>query len=273
MNKYVSGLAVAALMAAGASLLAQGAPQFVTRPILLHVGEVGLDHGHFVFADEAAMPSPLVRDLGAATFGPAAVGGTSLVTGTNGTYLDVNVSKSPDSYEGETGATGAATANGLIVAGSNHIYPGSCNAAAASGTFGDCAPLAYASTDGANFTRTSLPRTWNNTAFGIGFDPAVDVDSNGTFYYSYGVAPLAGNYPNAIVVVKSTDGVTWTKAAPVTFNTNKAFDDKYYLAVDRSTSSFANRVYVSWDRNQGTTRFFTSRIHPMAARHGARRSR
>ena len=53
MHKYVSGLAVAVLAAAAAhvSLLAQGAPQFVTRPILLHVGEVGLDHGHFIFAD------------------------------------------------------------------------------------------------------------------------------------------------------------------------------------------------------------------------------
>src|SRR5207249_2323 len=62
--------------------------------------------------------------------------------------------------------------------------------------------------------------------------------------------PLSGSYPNAIVVAKSTDGVTWTKATPVTFNRNRAFDDKYYLAIDRSASPFANRVYVSWDRNQ-----------------------
>jgi hypothetical protein len=37
----------------------------------------------------------------------------------------------------------------------------------------------------------------------------------------------------------------------VTFNMGKNFDDKYYLAVDRSTSAFANRIYVSWDRNTG----------------------
>jgi len=255
MKNCVSGLAIAALVAVGAhvSLSAQGAPQFVSLPILLHVGEGGLDHGHFVFADEAAVPTPLSRDLGSATFGPATGGGTSLLTGINGAGVnpDVNVSNSPDSYEGETGATGAATAGGRIVAGSNHIYPGACSAAAASGTFGDCAPLAYSSIDGATFTRTSLPRFWNNTTFGIGFDPAVDVDVNsdgtGTFYYSYGVAPLSGSYPNAIVVVKSTDGVNWTKAAPVTFNRNRSFDDKYFLAIDRS----AHRVYVSWDRNQG----------------------
>jgi Neuraminidase (sialidase) len=37
----------------------------------------------------------------------------------------------------------------------------------------------------------------------------------------------------------------------VTFNKSKAFDDKYYLAIDRSNTAFANRIYVSWDRNQG----------------------
>lgn len=255
MKKCVSALGIAVLLAVGVvGLRAQGPPEFLTRPILLHVGEDGLDHGHFVFAgEEAAVPAPLVRDFGAATFGAATGGGTSLLIGGDGAALnpDVNVSNSPDSYEGETGATGAIAANGVLVAGSNHIYPGNCNASAPSGTFGDCAPLAYASTNGALFTRTSLPRSWNNTTFGIGFDPAVDVDRNGTFYYSYGVAPLSGSYPNAIVVVKSTDGVNWTKATPVTFNRNRAFDDKYYLAIDRSGSTFANRVYVSWDRNQG----------------------
>src|SRR5438093_413976 len=124
-------------------------------------------------------------------------------------------------------------------------------AAAASGTFGDCAPLAYASSDGVIFTRTALPRTWNGTTFGIGFDPSVDADKTGTFFFSYGVAPLSGSYPNAIVVAKSTDGVTWTKATPVTFNKNRFFDDKYYIAIDRSDKAFANRIYVSWDRNTG----------------------
>jgi hypothetical protein len=256
MKKYALALTLSALAAAGAhvSLLAQGPPQFLTRPILLHVGEDGLDHGHFIFAgEESAIPGPLAPNYGTATFDAAATGGEALLTGGDGAGInpDVNVSNSPDSYEGETGATGSVSASGLIVAGSNHIYPGNCSASAATGTFGDCAPLAYASTDGATFTRTALPRVWNNTTFGIGFDPAVDVDSTGTFYYSYGVAPLSGSYPNAIVVAKSADGVHWTKAAPVTFNRNKAFDDKYYMAIDRSARTFNDRIYVSWDRNQG----------------------
>jgi hypothetical protein len=45
-------------------------------------------------------------------------------------------------------------------------------------------------------------------------------------------------------------GTSWTQKTAVTFNRNRFFDDKYYVAVDRSSSGFANRVYVSWDRNQ-----------------------
>jgi hypothetical protein len=220
-----------------------GPPQFVTLPTLTRIAEPGLVNGHFVFAEGGALPAPLAHDLGGASFGPAARGGTSIVA-TN----DTNVSATSDSYEGETGA--AATGS-LLVGGSNHIYPGNCSAGAPSGTFGDCAPLAYASTDGSTWAHTALPRTWNGTTFGIGFDPAVDVDSGGNFYFSYGVAPLGSNNPNAIVVVKSTNGVNWTQTKPVTFNKGGAFDDKYYIAVDRSSGTHANSVYVSWDRNKG----------------------
>jgi hypothetical protein len=37
----------------------------------------------------------------------------------------------------------------------------------------------------------------------------------------------------------------------VTFNARSNFDDKYWIAVDRSNSNFANRLYVAWDRNAG----------------------
>jgi len=249
MKKVLAGGAVAVAVAAIVGTVgAAGPPPFLTFPILLHVGEDGLDHGHFVFSEEAAIPTPLAKDFGSTEYAPAASTGLS---GLAPTPANVNVSLSLDSYEGETGATGAASAGSGVVAGSNHIYPGNCNAAAPTGTFGDCAPLAYASTDGVFFTKTAMPRTWNGVTFGIGFDPAVDVDKNGTFYYSYGVAPLSGNYPNAIVIASSPDGSTWTKQTPVTFNTNRNFDDKYYLAIDRSNTAFANRLYVSWDRNQG----------------------
>jgi hypothetical protein len=238
---------VALLFALGA--LAQtapaGPPPFITFPILTHVAEEGLDHGHFIFGGEAAIPAPLFRDRGAAAFNPAASSTSAAPTA----GADLNVSASSDSYEGETGAVTNGT---ILVGASNHIYPGRCSATAPSGSVGDCAVMAYVSSDGATFLKPTISRTWNGTTFGITFDPGVDYDKDGNFYFSFGGAPLSGSYPNSVAVSKSTNGgTTWGTPVAVTFNRNKAFDDKYYLAVDRSSSEFANRIYVSWDRNEG----------------------
>jgi hypothetical protein len=240
----LSGLMFLLSTAVGMSAESNGPPPFVTFPILTHVGEAGLDHGHFVFGGEAAIPAPLAPDRGATAYSSAALSATATVASGS----DRDVSNSSDSYEGETGA---ASNGSVIVGASNLIYPGNCQASAAQGAFGDCVPNAYRSADGATWTKTALPRIWNGTTFGIGFDPSIDVDKAGNFYFAYGVAPLGGSYPNAIVVAASSDGGTWTKKTPVTFNRNKAFDDKYYLAIDRSSGTFANRIYVAWDRNQG----------------------
>jgi len=243
-HRTLIGIALAFVLAV--PLLAQnapsGPPQFVSTPILVRVSEQALDHGHFVFGGDAGVPSPLARGNGAASYTSAQITAPALGSGT-----DRDASNAPASYEGET--TGAGTT--LLVGGSNLIYPGNCNAAAAPGTFGDCTVNAYSSASGASWTRTPLPRTWNGTTFGICFDPGLDFDKNGTVYYSYGCAPLSKSFPNAVVVAKSGDGVNWTKTTPVTFNQGRNFDDKYYLAVDRSNGPFANRVYVSWDRNAG----------------------
>jgi hypothetical protein len=238
---FLLGTAILLLTAVRLNAEGNGPPQFVTFPILTHVADSALEHGHFVFGDEAAMPAPLAPDRGVAAYSPATQGSTIAAIGS-----DADVSAAAGSYEGETGA---ASNGALVVAGSNHIYPGNCQISAPSGSSGDCVPLAYSSADGTTWTKTALTRIWNGTTFGIGFDPSLGVDTNGTFYFTYGVAPLSGSYPNAIVVVKSTDGVSWTQATPVTFNRNRFFDDKYYLAVDRSNTAFANRLYVAWDRN------------------------
>jgi hypothetical protein len=224
-----------------------GPPQFLTRPILLHVSERALDNGHAIFEEgpgESAIPGPLVPKLGSTAYNPAAAAIQAITAG-----ADHDVSDGADSYEGETGATGTGA---LLVGASNHIYPGNCVATAPTGSFGDCAVKAYASTDGgATFTGTAISRTWGGNTFGITFDPAVDYDKNGNFYFSFGGAPLSSNYPNSIAVSKSTNGTTWGTPVAVTFNTNRFFDDKYYIAVDRSSTAFANRIYVSWDRNSG----------------------
>jgi hypothetical protein len=244
---------VLALFVAAGSLVAvaqqpnAGPPAFITFPILTHVAEAGLDHGHFVFGPgETAVPAPIFQAPPGGSAGPAQFV-TAAAVDTTG---ETNVSRASDSYEGET--SGSATPTGILVGFSNHIYPGACSAAAAPNTFGDCAPLAYSSGNGVNWTKQALPRTWNGTTFGIGFDPGVDFDKSNRLFYSYGVAPLSRNFPNAVVVASSTDGINFTQGAPVTFNRNRNFDDKYYLAIDRSNNpAFANRIYVSWDRNSG----------------------
>jgi hypothetical protein len=254
MKKIVPSFLMAVLLitfvsAGGQGQVAQGPPQFITFPILTRVAEPGLDHGHFVFSEGGAIPNPLAPPPGSTSFWGASIGSLALLTG-----LDRDVSNSADSYEGETGAAGTGLLGivGILAGGSNHIYPGNCSTAAVSGTFGDCAVMAYASsTEGVTFTRTAISRTWNNHTFGITFDPALDYDKNGTLYFSFGGAPLTRNFPNSIGVSKSFDGVNWSTPVAVTYNRAKNFDDKYYLAIDRSNSAFANRIYVSWDRNSG----------------------
>ena len=249
--KQIPRALLALVIAAAASLVGvaqqpAGPPAFVTFPILTHVAEPGLDHGHFVMGPgEAAVPAPIFQPPAGGTAAPAKTAPGAITPGT-----DVNVSNASASYEGETSAVSTGL---LLVGGSNHIYPGNCSATAATGAFGDCAPYAYSSSTGAtgSWTKQALPRVWNGTAFGIGFDPGVDVDTTGTFFYTYGVAPLSRNFPNAIVVVSSTNGTNWSQKTPVTFNKSKNFDDKYYLAIDRSNTGFRNRIYVSWDRNSG----------------------
>jgi len=185
-----------ALACAGALTFAaspSGPPQFITLPILTHVAGPGLDHGHFVFGGEAAIPAPLAHDLGAATYRPASPGGPPITAAG-----DQNVSASPDSYEGETSAAGASQ----LVGASNHIYPGACDASAPQNGVGDCAVMAYTSSDGATFSKTTIPRTWNGTTFGITFDPGLDYDQDGHLYFSFGGAPLGGSYPNSVAVSK-----------------------------------------------------------------------
>ena len=46
-------------------------PAFLTTPILMHVAENALDHGHFVFSDRAALPASLAPNRGVAVYAAA----------------------------------------------------------------------------------------------------------------------------------------------------------------------------------------------------------
>jgi hypothetical protein len=154
---------------------------------------------------------------------------------------NVNVSNAVGSYQGET--SGASNGS-VVVGGANNIFPGLCGSS-------NCAVAAYTSADsGASWATTVLSRTFGGATFGITFDPGIDVDRDGNFYYVFGGAPLGGSFPNGIAVSRSgPDGLSFGAPVPVTFNSRRNFDDKYYIAIDRSAGAFANRIYVSWDRN------------------------
>jgi hypothetical protein len=223
-------------------------PQFLTLPHHPHEedesgeGLIEFDHRYIWNAPlENGLPPPM--NTAAPGPGPqsplaARAGGT----GGGGSTAAVNASNAPDSYQGET----AAAFNGsVLVGGSNSIYPGACSTS-------PCYVRAYTTANGVSYVSSTLPGTWNGRTFGITFDPSLDHDKAGNFYYAFGGAPLSGSYPNSIGVSKAgPSGTGWGTPVAVTFNRNRFFDDKYYLAIDRSSSAFANRIYVSWDRNSG----------------------
>lgn len=233
-------LSVCAALAGSAALsAAAGPPAFVTFPRLDLLGE-SPQRGHLVWTGEGFAPAPFVRPIAAGA--PAPLAPRAAPSPMPGTF-STNVSNAAASYEGETGV---ASNGATIVGGSNSIVPGACGA-------NPCYVKAYASSDGSTWTTTQMSGTWGGNTFGISFDPALDYDTNGNYYFVFGGAPLSGSYPNSIAVAKADpSGLAWRSPVPVTFNRNKFFDDKYWIAVDRSASPFRNRIYVSWDRNTST---------------------
>ncbi len=141
-----------------------------------------------------------------------------------------------DSYQGETAITALP---GQWVGGYNSIYPGKCSAALA-----NCAPGATTSTDGLNWTTSSIPIAGNL----LGFDPSVSADAHRTIYYAYGVCSGGCGSAN-LMVATSTNGVGWI-AHVVTPPQGGIFDDKPWVAADPQPVR-AGRAYVAWDRNQG----------------------
>ena len=230
----------AALSAVPAAAQTAGPPAFVTFPKLELLGDAGKAPGHLVWNGDGLVPAPFVRPV--APGAPVPLAPRAAPGAMPGTF-STNVSNAGASYEGETGA---ASNGASIVAGSNSIFPGACGS-------NPCFVKAYASSNGSTWTSIQMPGAWGGKSFGISFDPALDYDTGGNYYYVFGGAPLSGNYPNSIAVAKGdASGLAWAAPVAVTMNRNRYFDDKYYIAVDRSATAFRDRVYVGWDRNTST---------------------
>lgn len=92
--------------------------------------------------------------------------------------------------------------------------------------------------------------TWRSTN-----DPSVMFYTDGTGYLMYGAFPSNASGENGVFISKTTDeGKTWTKHIPViehkgTMTLDSAFEDKYYVQVDRAKNSpYSGHVYTPWKR-------------------------
>ncbi len=189
---------------------------------------------------------------GASDFGqPGGVAAPALCFPNSANNFDATCAS--DSYQGEP-ALAADPTRGRLVGAHNDIYPGACSASAAPGAVGDCGLSVSTSSNGVNWSRFKLSRTWGGHNFVIGFDPTVTVDSVGNYYVGYGVADSGVSSANGVVVVKSTDGgASWIKTKAVALNLSGGkFEDKYWIAADANAASpFKDRVYVARTRNSG----------------------
>ncbi|HEX2574405.1 MAG TPA: sialidase family protein [Polyangia bacterium] len=231
-----------------ASLARDVPPQFLSVPVRPRSAQLLADPNRFDV-------HPVVD--GHYVWRPSLIKGTAAPTGARLPTADtldgevavaapqvIPVSRDPAAYQSET----AAAANGaVLVAGSNSLqygpFPDNCVAE-------PCRARAYTSTDGTNYTTTILPGTWNEVSFNLTFDPAIDFDTYGNFYFSMGALRLPADYPNSIAVSRAgPSGLGWAPPSAVTFNDSRYFDDKPWIAIDRSGSIYRDRIYVGWDRN------------------------
>jgi hypothetical protein len=81
-------------------------------------------------------------------------------------------------------------------------------------------------------------------------DPTLTVDKNGNFYICVLDYTWTGNYDSSyITVFRSTDkGVSWTGPVPVVSTLGPYFEDKQFIAVDRTNSPYSGNFYVAWAR-------------------------
>lgn len=157
-----------------------------------------------------------------------------------GEYPNINISEAFAADQNETSVAISPTDPKRILVGANDYR--SFNAL-----------WKFLSTDGGlNWIAASLNPATN---LAVATDPAVAFNTNGDAFYTYGRIDNDGfPYPrNDVAAYKSTDGgndfgnpsiVTSDTSQP---NNAQVLADKYYLAIDKSpTSSFKNRLYVTW---------------------------
>jgi hypothetical protein len=93
--------------------------------------------------------------------------------------------------------------------------------------------------EGGLFVETHYP--WQS-------DPGVTTDALGNFY-AIVLSFTSTDQPNGFYVYKSTDGgVSWGPSMEVVNQTPGVFEDKEFIACDRTTGAYRGNLYVCWTR-------------------------
>jgi hypothetical protein len=76
-------------------------------------------------------------------------------------------------------------------------------------------------------------------------DPAIACDKEGNFFISF--ISLNDTHNGGIYVAKSTDGgMTFPESTIVRLDIDSIFDDKPYIAIDKTDNATQNNIYVAW---------------------------
>jgi len=90
-------------------------------------------------------------------------------------------------------------------------------------------------------------------------DPGVTADADGNFY-AIVLSYVSTSQENGLYVFKSTDGgVSWGPPLEVINQYPGAFEDKEFIACDRTDSPHSGNLYVTWTRFGGPTRILFRR--------------
>ncbi len=95
----------------------------------------------------------------------------------------------------------------------------------------------YSNDTGYTWTAQNL-----TSSFGVWGDPAIAVDTAGSFYFFHLSNPPSGNWVDRIVCQKSTNkGETWSDGSFAGLNRKKV-QDKQWCAINRNN----NHIYITW---------------------------
>ena len=86
------------------------------------------------------------------------------------------------------------------------------------------------------------------SSMGVWGDPSLAFDLNGDCFFAHlsGELPISGRWADRIVIQKSTDGgLTWNDGTFTGLNRPK-FEDKEWLTIDITSSSYQNNLYTAW---------------------------